>query len=552
MIYPDFLKQGSCIGVPAPSSGAYNNLYNNRYNNAKKKLEEKGYKVVLSKNIFNSYKMRSAPAKERAEELNKMIENKDINFIICAAGGEFLVEMLPYVNLQKIQTNPKFIQGFSDPTGILFPVTTKYDIATIYGNNFGDYGAECDDKSILDNLKIITGNIIKQKNLNRYFLSLLKNPSFEMKTFDKEKDEDLYSYFLPKVRNTMFWTMGLNRSKLTKFYDLDVATQATLLTEYPCTMFEYSLNEDIQGKAGKRDGIFFDITNITLVCFNTGICFMLMKTMLEGENSLANICNFNYKFRDIKSEAYDYRGYENIKIQTDRFNTIKEITDLITEITGENKEAAKMNIDTNRFITYSYACIGQEDWNDNTNIELLQKEFYKFVNVEKADYIVDSCNESLANKVGIVEKSKNEIYGCSNVGTVLLTSDINLENCTKRQSEFERQYLYQYIYNLYKKISLKKLNYDFEKKSKSAKEEFIKFAQTTWIEEITNDNLGSLLQNEWTKTLKMDAIFKQVKNKYDLLYKNLNIEKTASTNKIIVAILAILLIMNIISIFKIF
>ena len=93
---------------------------------------------------------------------------------------------------------------------------------------------------------------------------------------------------------------------------------------------------------------------------------------------------------------------------------------------------------------------------------------------------------------------------------------------------------------------------DFEKKSKSAKEEFIKFAQTTWIEEITNDNLGSLLQNEWTKTLKMDAIFKQVKNKYDLLYKNLNIEKTASTNKIIVAILAILLIMNIISIFKIF
>ena len=97
-----------------------------------------------------------------------MIENKNINFIICAAGGEFLVEMLPYVNFQKIQTNPKFIQGFSDPTGILFPVTTKYDIATIYGNNFGDYGAECNDKSILDNIQIITGNIIEQKNYELY------------------------------------------------------------------------------------------------------------------------------------------------------------------------------------------------------------------------------------------------------------------------------------------------------------------------------------------------------------------------------------------------
>ena len=111
MIYPDFLKQGSCIGVPAPSSGAYNNLYNNRYNNAKKKLEEKAYKVVLSKNIFNSYKMRSAPAKERAEELNKMIENKNINFIICAAGGEFLVEILTLFNFKKIKKKTKINKG---------------------------------------------------------------------------------------------------------------------------------------------------------------------------------------------------------------------------------------------------------------------------------------------------------------------------------------------------------------------------------------------------------------------------------------------------------
>ena len=41
-------------------------------------------------------------------------------------------------------------------------------MATIYGNNFGDYGAECDDKSILDNIQIITGNIIKQKNYELY------------------------------------------------------------------------------------------------------------------------------------------------------------------------------------------------------------------------------------------------------------------------------------------------------------------------------------------------------------------------------------------------
>ncbi len=395
--------------------------------------------------------------------------------------------------------------------------------------------------------------IIKQNEYNKYLKKLLNNPNFAMKIFDKEKDEDLYSYFLPKVRDTMFWTMNYDKNNFMKLDEISKDMRSTLISQYPCTMFEYFLDENIQGKAGKRDGIFFDITNIELVCFESGICFLLMKTVLEDNHNLSDLCNFNYKFRDIKSSAYEYRGYENIKIQTDRFDNIREITDLIKEITGNSTEATKLNIDTDRFITYSYACVGQEDWN-GTNSELLEKEFYKFANVEKADYKVDSCETNLVNKMSIIEKSKNELYGCSNVGTVLLTSDVSSENYTKRQREFERQYLYQYIFNLYKKISLKKLNYDLQKKNmlNEFKEEFEKFIQAAGIEEITNDNIGSQLECEWTRVLKINTIYLQLKNKYDMLYKNSNIEKNASTNKTIVVILVVLVIMNLISIIKIF
>lgn len=395
--------------------------------------------------------------------------------------------------------------------------------------------------------------IIKQNEYNKYLKKLLNNPNFAMKIFDKEKDEDLYSYFLPKVRDTMFWTMNYDKNNFMKLDEISKDMRSTLISQYPCTMFEYFLNENIQGKAGKRDGIFFDITNIELICFEPGICFLLMKTVLEDNHNLSDLCNFNYKFRDIKSSAYEYRGYENIKIQTDRFDNIREITDLIKEITGNSTEATKLNIDTDRFITYSYACVGQEDWSI-TNSELLEKEFYKFANVEKADYKVDSCETNLVNKMSIIEKSKNEFYGCSNVGTVLLTSDVSSENYTKRQREFERQYLYQYIFNLYKKISLKKLNYDLQKKNmlNQFKEEFEKFIQAAGIEEITNDNIGSQLENEWTRVLKINTIYLQLKNKYDMLYKNSNIEKNASTNKTIVVILVVLVIMNLISIIKIF
>ncbi|MBE5806574.1 MAG: LD-carboxypeptidase [Clostridiales bacterium] len=168
MFYPKFLEKGNCIGVPAPSSGAYNELYMKKYENAIKKLKGIGYKTAVSENIKNSLMAKSASAQERAKELNKMMESTNIDLIICAAGGEFLVEILPYVDFEKLVKNPKFIQGFSDPTGILFPITTKYDIATIYGNNFGDYGVEEYDRSVIDSLEILKGNLVEQENYEMY------------------------------------------------------------------------------------------------------------------------------------------------------------------------------------------------------------------------------------------------------------------------------------------------------------------------------------------------------------------------------------------------
>jgi len=168
MIYPRFLSVGDTIGVPAPSSGAYDEPHCFKYKNSRKKLEEMGYKIEWSKNVFNSVMARSADEKTRANELNEMFESENIDFIMCAAGGEFINEILPYVDFEKIAKNPKWVQGFSDPQGILFPITTKYDIATLYGLNFGDYGTEPYARDVEENLQIITGNIVKQNNYDMY------------------------------------------------------------------------------------------------------------------------------------------------------------------------------------------------------------------------------------------------------------------------------------------------------------------------------------------------------------------------------------------------
>lgn len=168
MIYPKFLEKDNLIGVPAPSSGSYNEQKTNKILNAKKRFESLGYKVQLSDNYDNCIMGRSSEASIRAQEINEMFSSKDINALICLAGGEFLVEILPYVDFELIKENPKLITGFSDPTGLLYPITTKYDIATIYGQNFSSLG----NANLYTNqeqfLEIIKGNIVKQESMPYY------------------------------------------------------------------------------------------------------------------------------------------------------------------------------------------------------------------------------------------------------------------------------------------------------------------------------------------------------------------------------------------------
>ena len=170
MIYPKFISNNSCIGIICPSGGANRETKINKYKNGIKRFESLGFKLKLSDNLFKNEMARSADAKERAEEFNKFIKDKNADLILCATGGEFLVEILPYVNFDLVRDNLKYVCGFSDPTGLLYPLTTKYDISSIYGQNFSPFGMMDLHQSQNDFLDIITG-----KSLNENSYPLFEN-----------------------------------------------------------------------------------------------------------------------------------------------------------------------------------------------------------------------------------------------------------------------------------------------------------------------------------------------------------------------------------------
>ena len=168
MIYPKFISKSDIIGVSAPSDGITDIGKVKRLDYALKNLADKGYKVVETKSVRKSIKGRSTESINQAKELESLYLDKDINAIICAAGGDFLIEILPFINYDIIKDNIKWLQGYSDPTGLLYTITTRLDIATIYGSNFCEFGMNPWHKSLENNLKILEGNVIEQNSFDKY------------------------------------------------------------------------------------------------------------------------------------------------------------------------------------------------------------------------------------------------------------------------------------------------------------------------------------------------------------------------------------------------
>ncbi len=168
MHYPKFLTSGGTIGVTAPSDGITKLKKIHRLDQAIKTFQQIQFKVILTPNVRTSVKGRSSSSKEQARQLESLFLNDDVDIIMCAEGGDFLLEMLSDVDFSIIAKHPKWLQGYSDPTGLLYTITTNLDIATIYGDNFCNFGMKPWHSSLQNNLEFLKGNIKPQYSFDQY------------------------------------------------------------------------------------------------------------------------------------------------------------------------------------------------------------------------------------------------------------------------------------------------------------------------------------------------------------------------------------------------
>ena len=166
MIYPKFLKKGGAVGVAA-LSGGIGEKRRAGFELSLMNLKKRGFEIKKQGKIYTEDYPASG-GKERGESFNSLVKDPDVAVIMNATGGDFCLEMLPYVDYAAFERNPKWVQGYSDPTVLLYSLTTKCSVATIYSGNAGSFDMEKLHKSLEDNLSIIEGKVPIQTSFEKY------------------------------------------------------------------------------------------------------------------------------------------------------------------------------------------------------------------------------------------------------------------------------------------------------------------------------------------------------------------------------------------------
>ena len=151
-IIPSKLKKGDTIGVIAPSNPIIGENIE-EVEKARKIVEEQGFKVKFSKNIFSNTNGYSSSAKEKAEDINSMFRDEEVKMIWCAKGGENSNSVFEYLDYELIKKNPKIVCGYSDITSLTNIITAKTGLVTFSATNFKTIATDETDYSYKEAIK---------------------------------------------------------------------------------------------------------------------------------------------------------------------------------------------------------------------------------------------------------------------------------------------------------------------------------------------------------------------------------------------------------------
>ncbi len=169
LVKPSALKRGDKIALITP--GSY--ITKTEKQESIKNLQELGFEVTYSERLMQKNGYFSATDKERAADLNEMFSREDIQGIVCARGGYGCTRILPFLDYNLINKNPKPLIGFSDITALLFALYKFSSLVTYHGlvatSTFSKFSQNYFEKVLINSEeKLVLESSKSRNNYNIY------------------------------------------------------------------------------------------------------------------------------------------------------------------------------------------------------------------------------------------------------------------------------------------------------------------------------------------------------------------------------------------------
>lgn len=145
---PPFLKQGDRVIILASAR----KISKQELNDTISLLENKGLKVCLGESINAEENQFAGSDELRARDLQKAIDDKQIKAVFFARGGYGSVRIIDMVDFSPLETNPKWLIGYSDVTAILNHVYFKHSVASLHATMPVNIKKEFYSSSAIDSL----------------------------------------------------------------------------------------------------------------------------------------------------------------------------------------------------------------------------------------------------------------------------------------------------------------------------------------------------------------------------------------------------------------
>ncbi len=152
-LLPPYLKQGDKIGITSPAG----HISMESLQPAVQQIQSWGYQVVYGNTIGKRDFNFGGTDKERCEDLQAMLNRRDLAAIMCARGGYGAVRLIDKLDFSALKKYPKWLIGFSDITVIHSHLARNQRIASIHSkmcNSFPDDWQKADPVQVATILSI--------------------------------------------------------------------------------------------------------------------------------------------------------------------------------------------------------------------------------------------------------------------------------------------------------------------------------------------------------------------------------------------------------------